>query len=290
MANDTWNSQAYESILRTLVQEKGPKLQETVMVSYGFDNDEYKYVNQVGSADFNTITERLGKTNWEEIDRYRRRISKQRFEKAFLFDSFEELDQNVDPTSKTTFQLMMGYGRKVDSVVIAAANATASAGKAGGTSTTLASYASGTHVVSPATGMTVDVMRGVKKRFGIANVDGEYDPIYWVVSPYQTDDMLGITEIKSSDYNVTKVLVNGKINSFMGFIFKESNQLTDDGSTTTTLVYAKTGIELCISKGFTLTADRLPDYRNAVGFQAQCAMGGVRLEEAKVQSVALTYS
>lgn len=286
MAYNTWNSNAYETMLNTLVQERGPKLLDSVMVSYGFGGNEYKFVNQVGSLDFNTVTDRLGKTNWEELVRSRRRVSKQRFEKAILFDTFEELDTVADPTSKTTFQLTMGYGRKVDSVIIVAADATAYSGQSGGTSTTLASYDSGSHVIaSGSTGLTLSKIITNKELFGVANVDPDYDPITWVISPYQTTDLLNTTEIKNADYNTTKVLVEGKVPSFMGFRFRESNQLTDDGTTTTTLCYAKSGIELVIDKGFTLTVDRLPDYRNAVGFLALCAMGATRLEEEKVITV-----
>lgn len=288
MAYDTWNSNVYEAMLNTLVQERGPKLMDTVMVSYGFDQGEYKFVNQVGSVDLEEVTSRLQRTQWDEMDRYRRRISKQNFQKSLLFDTFEELDVNVDPTSKTTEQLLMGFGRKVDSVIIAAADGTAYTGKSGGTSTTLPS---GQKVLAQSAGLTKAKLIETLEVFNTNNVDGDYDPITFVIGPKQLSDLLAIDEIASADYNVVKVLTSGKVASFMGFNFIMSNQLTTDGSDDRLcLAYAKSGIELAVAKGFTLTADRLPDWNNAVGFTAQCSMGAARLEEEKVVQIACVES
>ena len=115
-----------------------------------------------------------------------------------------------------------------------------------------------------------------------------YDEMKYIVcSPAEITDLLATTEVTSSDYNTVKALVQGDIDTFMGFKFIESNRLlTDDSGNTLCYVYVPSAVELCIAKEFELTADRLPERRNAVGFQAQMAMGATRLEEERIVEIA----
>jgi len=284
MAYDTWYANKYADMIQMLVQQKNSPVADSITKSYGFDNAEFKFVDQCDSLDFNQITDRLGKTNWEEQDQVRRRISKEYFAKSIMYDNFEKLNRQVDATSKLTQSLVAGAARKRDEVVIAAMGGTAYSGKSGGTSV---SFPSSQKIAAGAAGLTVAKLREAIEMMAENNVDDEQ--VYFAFSPKMRTSLLATTEVTSSDYNSVKTLVSGEVDTFLGMKFVLTNQLEVDGSDARlAYAYVPSAVELAIAREFEMTADRLPDYNNAVGFNAQLAMGAARLEEKKIIQVACT--
>lgn len=280
----TWNSQQYSANLTILTQQMGSKLRNTVSISPDGFVGEYKFVDQLDAGEMVEVTSRWGDTEWEDPDAKRRRIAKQYYEYAKLFDNFEKLNRLNDPTSKEMVNAAYAVGRQWDDMIIAGMTATAYTGQTGSASTTLASYDSGSHVIANGgTGLTLDKLQDVRRLFNAAEVDQE--AITFVVAAIQLDNLLDITEIKNADYNSVKALVNGQPGTFLGFKFIMCNRLAVATSIRKCLAYAQSGFELAISKDMTTTVDRLPMKRNALGLQTQMAGGGVRLEEKKVISV-----
>lgn len=70
---------------------------------------------------------------------------------------------------------------------------------------------------------------GTRKRFALADIQGAatqlnnddipQDGRYAVITPTQMEDMLQIPEVKSSDFNKVKPLVDGSVGYFLGFHF-----------------------------------------------------------------------
>ena len=55
-------------------------------------------------------------------------------------------------------------------------------------------------------------------------------PRFIIVGPIQISDLLAVTQATSSDYASVKALVNGEIDTFMGFKFVVSNRLSKTGN------------------------------------------------------------
>lgn len=281
-----FNTQMYSDILMPLVQQKGSYLRDTVSLSYGFDQGQYKWTEQIDSIDFNTTTNRLGATNWEEIDAYSRRITKTAYEKNIILDRNESLDRIVDPTSAISIGLVNGAGRKMDDIIIAAAVASAYQGKQTTAEKTLASYNSGAHVIteSGTDGLTYSKIVALRKLFMQSNVDPS-EMLTIVVGPEQWEDAMSIIQITSNDYNAQRVLSQGAMGTFLGFNWVISNRLSLASNKRTCLAYAKTGIELAIATEFDFRVDEsLPEHKHNKGLSAYFYMGATRLEEAKVIS------
>jgi hypothetical protein len=61
-------------------------------------------------------------------------------------------------------------------------------------------------------------------------------------------DLLGTTQVTSSDFNTVKALVQGSVDSFMGFKFISSNRLPHNGTSRQVFAYAQDGLKCAIGK------------------------------------------
>lgn len=281
-----WNAQMYSDMIMPLVQQQGSLLMSSVSVEYGFTEGQYKWVEQIGSIAFNTTTNRIGATQWEEVDAYSRRISKQAFEKNLIFDRNEKLDRVADPMSAVSQGIVWGAGRKMDEVIAAAVTASAYQGKQSTGAVTLASYSSSAHVLteSGTDGLTFAKLRAIRKLFMAANVPAN-ETITIVIAPQQWSDAMNVAQITSGDYNTNKILSQGNMGTFLGFNFVVYNGLTLATNKRTCLAYAKSGVKLCVANDLETYVDSsLAEHKHNIGFSAYLGMGATRLEEAKVVS------
>jgi hypothetical protein len=106
-----------------------------------------------------------------------------------------------------------------------------------------------------------------------------------VVSPEQITDLLGTTEVTSSDFNTIKALVNGEIDTFLGFKFTTSNRLAKSGNDRTCIAFAEDGITLGIGKDISARIDERADKSYATQVYYCQSIGATRMEEAKVLGV-----
>jgi len=173
-------------------------------------------------------------------------------------------------------------GRAMDDNIIAAATGTAYTGVAGGTSTSLPA---GQIISEAGTGrMTIAKLRTAKEILDLADVDPSL-PRFIVVGPKQITDLLGTTEVTSSDYNVVKALASGDINSFLGFNFVVSNRLAVASSIRDCFAFVNDGIALAVGKDVTARIDERADKGYATQVYYSAAFGATRMEEEKVVKI-----
>jgi hypothetical protein len=281
-----FNSQMYSDMIMPLVQQQGSLLLPSVTVEYGFTEGQYKWIEQMGQIDFNTTTNRLGSTNWEEIDAYSRRVTKQAFEKNLILDRNESMDRIVDPMSAISQGIIYGAGRKMDEVIVSALGGSAYQGKQSTSSVTLASYDSSSHVVteSGTDGLTLAKLTAIRKLFMAANVPAN-EKLTIVMGPQQWADAMAVLQITSSDYNSQRVLSQGAMGTFLGFDFVVYNGLTLASNKRTCFAYAKSGLRMCIANDLESHVDeKLPEHKHHKGFSAYLGMGATRTQEAMVIS------
>jgi len=174
----------------------------------------------------------------------------------------------------------------MDDVIITAMNASASTGVAGATSTALPSSQK-TATSEQSDGLSIAKLRSAKYILDNNDIDPSLKR-YLVCGPKQIQDLLALTEVTSSDYNVVKALATGTVNSFMGFEFIMSTRLNKDSTyTTDRLVFAYTedAIKLGIGKDITAKISERSDKSYSTQVYYCMSLGAVRMEEKKVVQI-----
>src|SRR5210317_990710 len=213
--------QQYSANVQMLSQQMGSRLRDAVRVEN--ITGKNAFFDQVGVATAQLRTTRHADTPQMDTPHARRRVSLADYEYADLIDDQDKVRMLIDPTSSYAMAAAMAMGRAMDDVVISAALGTAFTGETGSTSTALPSTQKITE--SGTDGLTIAKLRTAKEKFDLASVDPSIAR-HIIVSPRQITDLLGTTEVTSSDFNTVKALANGEINSFLGFNFIVSNRLS----------------------------------------------------------------
>ena len=106
-----------------------------------------------------------------------------------------------------------------------------------------------------------------------------------VVSPVQISNLLAEEKFTSADYNTIKALVQGEINTFMGFEFLVSNRLPMHPTQTNDrqcFAFTEDAIKLAIGKDITARIDERPDKSYSTQVYYCMSIGATRMEKEKV--------
>jgi hypothetical protein len=212
----------FDSNWKHLVQQKNSKLKEYVTLD-SIEGKEKSY-NQLDATSMTQIEHRSGDTRISNQSMAKRWIRPQQYDCAKLVDEFDEqfLGEVVLPTSPIIQSHGAAYARTCDKVIIDALGGSASTGPTGIVQTPLsAGQKIGPNFVESGTpganlGLTIGKLRAAKFLFDSNEVDEEEERIL-VVSAKQLQDLLRDTQVTSADYNTVRALVDGNINTFMGF-------------------------------------------------------------------------
>ena len=272
--------QQYSNNVQMLSQQKGSLLRNTV------DSETVQAKNaffeQVGVATAVKRVSRHSDTPQIDTPHARRRVSMVDYEYADLIDKQDQVRTLIDPTSSYAQAAAFALGRAMDDEIITAISGTAFSGETGSTSVTLPSAQKITE--SGTDGLTIAKLRNAKELFDSASVDPSI-PRYIVVGPKQISDLLGTTQVTSSDFNTVKALANGEINSFLGFNFITSNRLSIASSKRLCLAFAMDGIKLALGQDIMTRIDERSDKGYATQVYVCMTMGATRMEEEKVVTV-----
>lgn len=261
-------SQQTGSILRSAVSE------ESV-------TGEKAFFDQVGATAAIKRTSRHGDTPMVETPHSRRQVSLDTYEWADLVDDSDKVRMLIDPTSTYARAAAAAIGRSMDDAIIAAATGTAFTGASGATSTTLPA---GQQIAAGGTDLTIAKLIEAKKKLDLNSVDPSIAR-HIVVSPAQIEALLGTTQVTSSDFNTIKALVQGELDTFLGFKFHVSNRLALSGSDRTCFAYAEDGIKLAVGKDTMARIDERADKSYSTQVFYCATFGATRMEEDKVVSI-----
>ena len=274
--------QQYSANVQLLSQQMGSLLRDKVRVESVVGKNSF--FDQVGSVTAVQKTSRHSDTPQIDTPHARRRVSLSDYEFADLIDNQDKVRMLIDPTSTYAQAAAYAIGRAMDDVIISAALGTAFTGETGSTSTSNANQ-----IVHGSAGLTIAKLRTAKQTLDLNSVDPSI-PRYIIVGPKQITDLLGTTEVTSSDFNTVKALANGEINSFLGFNFIVSNRLSLSGTTRSCIAYAQDGIALAVGKDTTARIDERSDKSYATQVYYCATFGATRMEEDKVVEVQATES
>lgn len=292
--------QQFRNNLFHLSQQKGSRLRgcvraETLKGKQGF-------FERIGPVDVEQKVSRHDDTPQLDTPHSRRRVTMADYRWADLIDDEDKLRTLIDPANDYVQAAMWSLGRKMDDVIIAAISGTAYSGETGSTSVDLANankmIAATESAPATPTNLNVDTLRKIKKYFDANDVD-ESIPRFIALSSSQLYALLGQTQVTSADYNAVKALVNGQINSFMGFnfirterlgtgsfIYDANGAIADSGTTLSgarkVLAWAKDGVVLAVGNDMESRISERDDKNYATQVYAKMSIGATRLEEAKV--------
>jgi hypothetical protein len=212
----------------------------------------------------------------------------------------------INPDDAYVKIAVAAMNRKKDDIFIAAALGSALSGKTGSSSVALpnaqkvlATNAAGTALTT----LNVKTLRKVARKFDEAEIE-DSDKRYFVFNAAQKEALLGETEVTSSDFNSVRALVQGEINTFLGFEFIRSERLpvtaaantaasfanaTVDGGADTVpagsdRLMAFTEMSMISATGMDIFVDIGPrrDKKMSTQVYVQQSVGAVRMEEERV--------
>lgn len=271
----------FSSNVSMLSQQMGSLLRPAVDVESVVG--EKAFFDQVGEAAAVARTSRHQDTPLVTTPHSRRQVSLTTFEWADLVDDADKVRMLIDPTSSYARAAAAGIGRAMDDTIIDALGGDAKTGKDGSTTT---SFPSSQKIAVGGAGLTIAKLVSAKKLLDANSVDPSIKR-FIVVSPEQIEDLLNSTTVTSSDFNTVKALVQGDINTFVGFEFIVSNRLKVDGSSDRLCyAFAQDGMKLAIGKDVMARIEERADKSFSTQVYYCATFGATRMEEDKVVEIA----
>lgn len=274
----------YSANVMHLSQQKGSRLRSAV--SSETVTGKNAFFEQIGATAARVRPSRHADTPQIDTPHARRRVSLVDYDWADLIDNEDRVRMLIDPTSPYAQAAGFAMGRAMDQLIIDAADGTAFTGVDGSTSTAFDSnnIVGVQEGISPAadTGLNVGKLRAAKEILDANEVDPE-ESRFIVLNAKQLKNLLAETEVTSSDFNVVKALVQGEVDTFMGFKFIRTELIgVDSNADQKVLFFGQDGIKLAVGSNPVARISERADKNHATQVFYSMCIGATRMEEKKV--------
>ena len=260
---------------------------------------ERKRFSRSEAQEMTPIVTRKGGTPIEDTVEDMRWIYTRGYELGNDLDQFDAhlLGEMVLPTSNRVLQMGMAYNRTVDRVILDVASGTVMTGVDG---TSASSLPAGNAIAqdyvetggATNSGLTLAKLRRAREIFldndiDLDGEDGSEEQVIMAVSGRQIMNLLSTTEVTSEDYNVVKALVEGKVDTFLGFKFRRlsSKVLPKSGDVRSCVAFTKSAV-LFNEGPKSTTIDRMLGKQNKIQIYSTALVGGCRLHDEGVVTIA----
>ena len=272
------------------LQQEASRLDKYVTVETGLTGRMVTF-DQYGLLSFEEKTSRMSGTKLDEAPTYRRVIHPHIFTKAIGFDEYDakKLAQIDVPISKTIEALRSAAGRCMDSVMINAFLGTNYTGENGTTPVTFPAeqeidkdfVESG---IEEDSNLTVAKLRQALHLLQVNEAWSEErraygDELVLACTSSQINSLLREPEVGSFDYNSVRALVEGRVDSFMGFRIIRTELLPESSGVRSCLAWVKSRAQFGIWDDFKVKISVRDDLDEALQIRAKFACGATRLEE-----------
>jgi len=276
--------QQYSDNVIMLAQQKGSRLQDNVMVKPGVVGENC-YFERMGATAAQERTTRHGDSPLMNTPHSRRRVSMKPYDWGDMVDEPDQIRMLIKPESKYAMNAVWALGRSKDDIIIAAMCGNAYTGKDGSTTVALPSGQKVAQDGTPSS-LTVEKLRKAKVVLDTAEVDPDI-PRFLMAQSLSIDALLGTTQVTSSDYNVVKALVQGEIDTFLGFKFIRIQRLplVTTGTYRAAYAWAKDGMGLAIGSEVKTRITERADKNFSVYVWASMDLGATRIEDEKVVEI-----
>ena len=299
--------QGYKNNIHMLAQQNTPRLFNRSRQEQQASKTDFH--ERIGVTDANDVTERHGDTPVNNAPHTRRAVTLKDSDWGDLIDRLDRVRLLINPDDAYVRIAVAALNRKKDDVFIAAAFGVARSGEDGEINVTLpdaqklpSTDAAGTAFAT----LNVKTLRKCMRKFDEAEIEDD-DIRYFVFNGAQKEALLGETEITSSDFNSVRALVQGEINTFLGFTFIRSERLPVTAVINTTADFADNSVSgggdtipagsdrllaytemaMISATGLDLFVDVGPrrDKKMSTQVFVQQSVGAVRMEEERVIEV-----
>lgn len=274
-------AQDYSKIILPLARQEKSMLYDKVFIKTNFVGKSF-YQDQIGKWAMSAKTTTNPSTPENDPVLGRTRIDMGTYNDARLMDRSLLLQELSDPMSVASVCIQSSVGTQLDKIIYDALGAAAYRGETGGNTVELP-----TTQVVPAggTGLTPEKIRKAAEIMDAAGVPaGERT---FVMSAAGKHQLLGFTVTTSSDYNTVKALVNGEIDTWLGFKFVTlpDGIINKSGNIADYYAFHKTGICCGMLEELFLKVEERADKSYSKQIYYEISAGAGRLEEAKVVKI-----
>lgn len=281
MSNSLTNAEirTFKKTIELAAQQKQSKLRSAVRNEM-LDSDDH-YITYLSTITPHQVSASNADTVNDDVTATVRKISLQRWVTAPLMDSFDAFKMIKDPNSELVKSVVNAMNRRADQLIIDAFDGIAYEGKGG---TTAKTFDTDMQVAVGTSGLTVAKIRNALYLLEQEEVWSDEDEFYIVASPRQKYDLLGSTEVTSVDYNGVRTLVNGEVDSFLGFKFIWTNRLANyTANQRACFAFAKSGVAFGIGKDYmNVRVEERADKNYSTQIFTEGFIGSARLDEKKV--------
>jgi len=277
----------YASNVTLLSQQKASRLRPAVRVEPV--TGEVGYFDSVGAVTMVERASRHADTPFTEIPHSRRRVSLRDFEASEIIDAQDRVRTLADPQSYYVQAFAAAAGRRMDDEIIAAFFSTAAAGKNGDVAVAFPAGNTIPHDyvetgTSTSGSLTVAKLRRAKELLdaGEAGIDPD-EPRFLACSSREVTFLLRSTEVTSTDFNSVRALVQGEVDTFMGFKFIRTERLALNASGHRRVAaWVQSGLLLALGEEpvANIAPDPTKSFNTRVHYRA--SFGATRMEEAKL--------
>lgn len=284
-------SQKFRGDFIMLSQQKESRLQRTVRQDPDQLMGKAGFFDRIGSTDAQEVTTRHGDTPLISTPHSRRRIVLRDFDWADLIDKrdMRRMISAGQLAPRYNQNAIWAMNRKKDDLIIAAAigNAFAIDEDDGALAVPLpASQKVGVDIGGVGSGLNLAKLLAAKEIIDGSDVD-EDETRYAAVSAKQVTNLLETTEVKSADFNTVKALVEGRINTFLGFEFIRTQRLkTDVNGDRQNLFYTQSALGIAFGDEIATDIGPRRDKRNSIQVFVDMSMDATRIEDEKLVEVA----
>lgn len=303
---ESWRVQQYANNVYHLSQQKASRL--APLARKEMFKGKSEFFDRLSTAAAQKKTGRNTPTPNLDIEHSRRMVTTSMYEWATIVDRKDKLENIHNPENEYSIAARSAMGRSMDSVLIEAALGAAKAGEDGSSTVYLGNSQRVASVASTALAkMNIQALRKAKYIMDKNEVEGRR---YMVINASQLEALLSTTEVTNADYNSVKALVQGELNSFLGFefirtellplatqatsesfAFDTATGLYSSGGTAITaaaqscLAFAEGSIILGMNEGMVARVSERDDLSYNPQVYTSMDIGAVRMEEAKVVEI-----
>ena len=271
-----------------LSQQKGSRLRPHVRVQTGIKGKADNW-ERIGSTVASQITSRHAATPLISTPHSRRRCSLGDWNVADLIDSADKDKTMLQLEGPYMESMLWAMGRAIDDEIISQMLGNSVSVSSTDAESNIA-LPSGQKIAHGSAGLTLAKILEAKTILDQADVDPDI-PRCLAVTAAQMEDLLGINQITSGDYNTQRTLVDGKVDSFMGFKVVQTQRLTTDtNGNRQVMAWAMDGVGLSMGSDIRTEISQRADRNYSTQVYVEASFGACRVEDEKVVEIACTES
>jgi len=273
----------YKSNVFHLAQQKGSRLREAVRTETVTGKSHY--FERIGSVAAQKRTSRHADTPRMDTPHSRRKVTMDDYDWADLIDQEDKVRMLISPQSEYAMAGAWAMGRAMDDAIIAAATGNAFGGVSGGTTVALPAAQKIAH---GSAGLTLEKLIEAKEILDGNDVDPD-EPRYMIATSKQMSNLLNLQKVTSADYASVKALVQGQIDTYLGFNFIRTERLgLDSNSNRQVLAFCKSSIGLAVGADVSTRISERADKNYATQVFLSMTIGATRVEDEKMVEIACT--